>query len=103
MANISDSRFAPFLAKMKEEKLSDAAISAFCHSYMELVSGASGMIKESDISAVSTLPHLDGDIRGKTESNAALLQQTVMLKLNGGLGTSMGLDKAKSLLEVKGG
>ena len=26
-----------------------------------------------------------------------------MLKLNGGLGTSMGLDKAKSLLEVKGG
>lgn len=26
-----------------------------------------------------------------------------MLKLNGGLGTSMGLEKAKSLLEVKGG
>ena len=25
-----------------------------------------------------------------------------MLKLNGGLGTSMGLDKAKSLLPVKG-
>lgn len=25
-----------------------------------------------------------------------------MLKLNGGLGTSMGLDKAKSLLTVKG-
>jgi phosphoglucomutase len=30
------------------------------------------------------------------------LQQTVVLKLNGGLGTSMGLDKAKSLLPVKG-
>lgn len=26
-----------------------------------------------------------------------------MLKLNGGLGTSMGLEKAKSLLEVKDG
>ena len=26
-----------------------------------------------------------------------------MCKLNGGLGTSMGLDKAKSLLEVQGG
>ena len=31
------------------------------------------------------------------------VQQTVVLKLNGGLGTSMGLDKAKSLLEVKNG
>lgn len=30
------------------------------------------------------------------------LPQTVVLKLNGGLGTSMGLDKAKSLLPVKG-
>mgnify|MGYP002389700956 CR=1 FL=1 len=28
-------------------------------------------------------------------------QRTVVLKLNGGLGTSMGLDKAKSLLTVK--
>ena len=28
--------------------------------------------------------------------------KVVVLKLNGGLGTSMGLDKAKSLLEVKG-
>lgn len=30
------------------------------------------------------------------------VQETVVLKLNGGLGTSMGLDKAKSLLTVKG-
>lgn len=30
------------------------------------------------------------------------LPETVVLKLNGGLGTSMGLDKAKSLLPVKG-
>ena len=32
---------------------------------------------------------------------AKLLSQTAVLKLNGGLGTSMGLAKAKSLLEVK--
>lgn len=32
-----------------------------------------------------------------------LLQQTAVLKLNGGLGTSMGLEKAKSLLPVKDG
>jgi hypothetical protein len=32
-----------------------------------------------------------------------LLSSTAVLKLNGGLGTSMGLEKAKSLLEVKDG
>jgi UDP-N-acetylglucosamine pyrophosphorylase len=88
---------------MKNEGLSEAAIAAFYHSYSELQSGASGMIKESDISAVKRLTSLSEDISGKLPFNAALLQQTVVLKLNGGLGTSMGLDKAKSLLEVKGG
>ena len=33
----------------------------------------------------------------------SLLEQTAVLKLNGGLGTSMGLEKAKSLLPVKDG
>ena len=32
-----------------------------------------------------------------------LLSKTAVFKLNGGLGTSMGLEKAKSLLEVKNG
>jgi UTP--glucose-1-phosphate uridylyltransferase len=32
-----------------------------------------------------------------------LLAKTAVLKLNGGLGTSMGLEKAKSLLVVKDG
>ena len=31
------------------------------------------------------------------------LAAQVMLKLNGGLGTGMGLEKAKSLLEIKDG
>lgn len=103
MANISDPRFAPFLEKMKGDSLSEAAIAAFSHSYRELVSGSTGMIKESDIAAVQSLPSLDNDIRGQLQSDPSLLQKTVVLKLNGGLGTSMGLDKAKSLLEVKGG
>jgi len=37
------------------------------------------------------------------EKMKALLAKTVILKLNGGLGTSMGLEKAKSLLPVKEG
>merc|ERR1719262_2206553 len=58
------------------------------------------MIPDSGIRGVETLPGLDGlDITPKPE----LLKETVVLKLNGGLGTGMGLDKAKSLLPVTGG
>ena len=38
-----------------------------------------------------------------TSTSADLLGATAVLKLNGGLGTSMGLEKAKSLLTVKDG
>jgi UDP-N-acetylglucosamine pyrophosphorylase len=88
---------------MKAENLTDSAIAAFRHSYFELLSGNSGLISESSIKPPSSIPSLDADIKGKVLPSPILLQQTVVLKLNGGLGTSMGLDKAKSLLEVKSG
>lgn len=94
-------KFAPFEAKMRAEGLSDAAIAAFRHSYAALVSGATGLIAEADISPVETLPDLEADIRPSVQADPSLLKSTVVLKLNGGLGTSMGLDKAKSLLTVK--
>merc|ERR1711988_1802138 len=58
------------------------------------------MLPESTLDPVTTLPELEKlDITVKPE----LLKETVVLKLNGGLGTGMGLDKAKSLLPVSGG
>lgn len=98
-----DPKCEVFINKMRAEGLSEAAISAFAHSYADLTSGATGMIPESTITAVPSLPHLDNDIKTSLTADASLLEQTVVLKLNGGLGTSMGLDKAKSLLEVKDG
>jgi UDP-N-acetylglucosamine pyrophosphorylase len=48
------------------------------------------------------LPYLDSlpDTNGEVQD---LLSGTAVIKLNGGLGTSMGLEKAKSLLVVKDG
>ena len=63
------------------------------------VSGESGMIAESTISPATGLISTS-DITAEVDS--AYLSQTVVCKLNGGLGTGMGLDKAKSLLKVKG-
>ena len=88
---------------MKAECLSDAAIAAFRYSYGELVGGSAGNISEASISPASSLPDLEKNIQGIVAKDPSLLQKTVVLKLNGGLGTSMGLDKAKSLLTVKGG
>ncbi|CAM9339998.1 unnamed protein product, partial [Ectocarpus sp. 8 AP-2014] len=60
------------------------------------------MIEEATIDPATDVPYLEGDIKGKVTGGEAYLPETVVLKLNGGLGTSMGLDKAKSLLPVKG-
>ena len=45
-------------------------------------------------------PALDDLPRVETEHG--ILNQLVVIKLNGGLGTSMGLDRVKSLIPVKG-
>uniref|UniRef100_A0A7S4UUR8 UTP--glucose-1-phosphate uridylyltransferase n=1 Tax=Guillardia theta TaxID=55529 RepID=A0A7S4UUR8_GUITH len=89
---------------MEEEKLSESAIRAFQQAYEALVRGDDGMISERMISPALDLPML-ADIKQASipdDKVKALLGQTVILKLNGGLGTGMGLEKAKSLLEVKG-
>lgn len=53
---------------------------------------------------MTELPYLESLKSSSSPDNLQeLLSQTVVLKLNGGLGTSMGLEKAKSLLVVKDG
>ncbi|ETW08781.1 hypothetical protein H310_01296 [Aphanomyces invadans] len=97
--------FAAFEAKMREEGLSQAAIKAFEYSYSALQSGATGMIGENTIEGVNDIDYLEGrpgSIRDSVKPDVSLLKKTVVLKLNGGLGTSMGLDKVKSLLTIKG-
>ena len=77
--------------------MNDAAINAFKYNFGVLTSEANLMIPENDIDPVESLT----DYETLTAEDQALLQKTVMVKLNGGLGTGMGLEKAKSLLELK--
>jgi len=89
--------------KMKKggkESESDAAINAFKYNFAVLVSGVDTMMPEATLDGVEELPDYD---KLDTKDNSELLKQTVVLKLNGGLGTGMGLDKAKSLLPVSEG
>ena len=98
----SENLFSAFDQKMRAARLSDSAIRAFQHNYENLVAGQSGLIPENSIRPVPELPRLE-DIARQYKPNTALLPQTAMVKLNGGLGTGMGLERAKSLLEVKNG
>jgi len=91
----------PFVARMQAEHLDATAIAAFVHAYQQLVSGETGFIPEDTIAPVTALPHL-AQLDAHTARGQALLAKTVVLRLNGGLGTGMGLDRAKSMLRVRG-
>lgn len=90
--------FDRFETKMRSAGVSRESIAAFRHNYKTLLEGNTGMIPESSIQPVETLPFLNNL---NINENAALLSQTVVIKLNGGLGTSMGLEGPKSLLKIK--
>eukprot|EP00928_Gymnodinium_smaydae_P060198 TRINITY_DN4379_c0_g1_i1.p1 TRINITY_DN4379_c0_g1~~TRINITY_DN4379_c0_g1_i1.p1 ORF type:complete len:500 (-),score=161.94 TRINITY_DN4379_c0_g1_i1:177-1676(-) len=82
------------------ESSSDAAIQAFKYNFAVLVSEIDTMMPEDTLEGVDSLPDLE---KLEVEEKSDLLAKTVVLKLNGGLGTGMGLDKAKSLLTVSEG
>jgi UDP-N-acetylglucosamine pyrophosphorylase len=86
--------------KMESAGLSAAAIRAFLFQYRKLGQSESGLILEDSIAPVESLASIDEQPPPRDCSD--LVAQTVVLKLNGGLGTSMGLEKAKSLLKVRG-
>ena len=83
--------------------LSLAAIGAFRHSVGVLTSNQSMMIPEGEIEPARDVADWVELVAATSEADAALLAQAVLVKLNGGLGTGMGLQKAKSLLEIKPG
>ncbi|HEV2060137.1 MAG TPA: UTP--glucose-1-phosphate uridylyltransferase [Solirubrobacteraceae bacterium] len=90
------------LEKMRADAIADVAQKTFAHYYERLRAGDSGTLPESEIEPVEELP--DADELPEDEPGAAeALEQTVVIKLNGGLGTSMGMTGPKSLLEVKDG
>jgi UTP--glucose-1-phosphate uridylyltransferase len=85
--------------KMRSEGMPDVAIDTFARYEERMRAGEQGLVPESDIEPLEELPSLSE----LGEGDASAIERVVVLKLNGGLGTSMGMTKAKSLLEVKDG
>jgi UTP--glucose-1-phosphate uridylyltransferase len=86
--------------KMREAGQSDEAIRSFRSAYERLVGGESAMLPSAELEPageaekLEELPDADaGDV----------LDRVAVIKLNGGLATSMGLRSPKSLLEAREG
>lgn len=93
--------FAAFEQKMTAAEMGDAAIRAFRRNYESLLRNESGMISEDSIAPAANLASLTN--LTSAPADASLISQAVVIKLNGGLGTSMGLKGPKSLLAVRDG
>jgi UTP--glucose-1-phosphate uridylyltransferase len=99
---VTDEQLERALAKMRADGVAEIAVDTFAHYFERLRAGDTGVLPESDIEPVAELP--DADELPADEAGArAALDRTVVVKLNGGLGTSMGMTGPKSLLEVKDG
>lgn len=89
--------------RMRAAGLPDIVIRTFEHYYNQLAAGHTGLVPEAEIRPVTALPSTEDITADHERAGAAALPHSILLKLNGGLGTSMGLAKAKSLLTVKEG
>src|SRR3954471_3143470 len=87
--------------KMSDGGVHPTAVDVFTRFYGLLESGATGVIPEADVDALTDVPHA-ADLEVDEEAARKALAVTAVIKLNGGLGTSMGMDRAKSLLRVRG-
>ncbi|PWD49690.1 UTP--glucose-1-phosphate uridylyltransferase [Serinibacter arcticus] len=99
---MSESGRSLSIERMQEGGVPDLAIATFVRLYGELEAGATGLIPEADIEPLTGIDRqADLEIDGAAAAEA--MASTVVIKLNGGLGTSMGLEAAKSLLPVRDG
>jgi UTP--glucose-1-phosphate uridylyltransferase len=98
---MSDEGLEQARTKMERAGVDPVAVDVFTHYYRLVESGETGMVPESTIEPLEMQALADVDVPDDAAREA--IGTTVVIKLNGGLGTSMGMDRAKSLLEVRDG
>jgi UTP--glucose-1-phosphate uridylyltransferase len=99
---VSEDGLRASVEKMRSEGVADAAIRAFEHYYRQLEAGETGLMPEASIEPVTDPVEFD-ELPSDPDAEREALKKAIVLRLNGGLGTSMGLSRAKSLLEAKDG
>lgn len=96
-------QFTPFAECMQKAGMPQLATETLGLYFRRLLAGESGELSESQITPVGELADAEQLDPEYANIGQKVLPETVLIKLNGGLGTSMGLERAKSLLVVKEG
>lgn len=86
-------------AKMRQVGMSDYEVNSFLRAFERFASGEKALIPETDIEAVDGIEK-DSSL---SEVSREVLARTAIVKLNGGIGTTMGLTCPKSVLEAHDG
>ncbi len=96
----------PFEEQIQFQMAADGApplvIEAFLQNIRRWSSGELGLISGNSLSPLGRFPRL-ADLDQLDPASESAIAHTVLIKLNGGLGTSMGLERAKSLIVAKNG
>jgi UTP--glucose-1-phosphate uridylyltransferase len=92
---------AAFISKMQSAGLPSPVIDTFAYYYHQVIKGETGLVYGRDIrplekDEIEQFQNLGNYAAAGIER----FHQTVRIVLNGGLGTSMGLTAAKSLIEI---
>lgn len=99
---MNESGLESALSKMEAAGLSGAARASFAQAWRQVASGEGGLMPEDSLDPAADTPALAAATAPVTP-DPALLDRLCVIKLNGGLGTGMGLERAKSLIAVKDG
>ena len=94
---------AAVVAKAEDGGIHGAEMAALCRRLRQLGEQDAGLLPSEVLEPVANLPRLDELPEPSSDQARDVLDRLVIVKLNGGLGTSMGLSGPKSLLEVKPG
>ncbi len=87
------------LDKLRADGAGEAGLAAFARRLEQLADPDAGRLPGDELAPVGDLPRLDG----LPTDDGGGLAGVAVVRLNGGLGTSMGLRAPKSLVEVKPG
>lgn len=95
-------KLRPFTDLMRGVGSGEAAIDAFSFHFNKVTLGDPGTLFEDDIEPAESAADSD-QFDSFQDCGKGALDRVVVIKLNGGLGTGMGLESAKSLIHVRGG
>ena len=90
-------------AKMREAGQPEEAIRNFASAYRRLVRDETAMLPSAELEPASDVDELENLPDPAPDADAGALGRVAVIKLNGGLATTMGLRSPKSLVEARDG